>query len=183
MNNDIGIYKITCPNGFIYIGQSKNINTRFNQYKRLNCESQPKIYKSLIEKGVKNHKFEIIKNCKIESLNYWERYYQEKHDSVKNGLNSVYTTNKNKNKLFIMNELNKTFIITTSIISIVMLYLYTIISLNSKLNELNELNKTIIENENNNKEKLLELNEKLFELEKKIIINSFEIKSLKYRLN
>jgi len=178
MNKDIGIYKITCPDGFIYIGQSKNINNRFNQYKRLGCQSQPKIYKSLIEKGVGQHKFEIIKNCKIENLNYWERYYQEKYDSVKTGLNSVYTTKNNK--LIIMNELNKTIIITTLITSIVMLYIFSIISLNSELNELKE---NIIEYDNNNKKELIKLEKELIKLEKKIIINSLEIEGLKYRIN
>lgn len=33
MNKLIGIYKITSPTDRIYIGQSKDINKRFNSYK------------------------------------------------------------------------------------------------------------------------------------------------------
>lgn len=32
----IGVYKITNPNGAVYIGSSIDIKRRFNQYKRLN---------------------------------------------------------------------------------------------------------------------------------------------------
>jgi len=61
----IGIYKITNPKGKIYIGQSINIKRRFNEYKRLNCSQQPKIYNSLLKYGSDNHKFEIIEEFSL----------------------------------------------------------------------------------------------------------------------
>lgn len=64
----IGIYCITNPNNKIYIGSSKNINRRWNQYKNLSCKNQKGIYSSLIKYGVDNHKFEIIYECTKEEL-------------------------------------------------------------------------------------------------------------------
>lgn len=59
----IGIYKISNSNNNIYIGQSWNIEKRFEQYKRLICKSQVKLFNSLNKYGVENHKFEIIEIC------------------------------------------------------------------------------------------------------------------------
>ena len=84
----IGIYKITSPSGKIYIGQSINIERRFNQYKKLMCKKQPILYRSFLKYGVENHIFEIIEECKIEQLNYKERYYQDLFNVVSvTGLN------------------------------------------------------------------------------------------------
>ena len=83
-----GIYKITNPEGKIYIGKSKNINTRFNHYKSLNCKNQPEIFYSLKKYGWFHHSFEIIEKCKISFLlqraQYWVNYY----NSIREGLNS-----------------------------------------------------------------------------------------------
>ena len=86
-----GIYKITNPKGKIYIGQSVNALERLSHYKRFDCKEQPKIYNSLIKYGVENHTFEIINFCNVDELNYFERYYQELYDVVKNGLNCKLT--------------------------------------------------------------------------------------------
>ena len=88
----IGIYKITNPKGKIYIGQSVNIEKRWNRYKNLNqkdCIGQPLIYRSLIKYGVKNHIFEIIELCNKEELNKLESYYIALYNSFnsKCGLN------------------------------------------------------------------------------------------------
>lgn len=56
----IGIYKITNPNGKIYIGQSTNIDKRFYRYKRLECKGQIKLYNSLKKYGWDAHIIEII---------------------------------------------------------------------------------------------------------------------------
>ena len=109
----IGIYKITSSNGRIYIGQSRNINKRFTQYKRLGCEKQPRLYNSFIKYGVDDHTFEIIEECEVEQLNIRERYYQDLYDvTSKQGLNctlqetdilprvfSEITKQKGKNKV------------------------------------------------------------------------------------
>jgi group I intron endonuclease len=75
----IGVYKITNPNGRIYVGQSNNINRRWNSYRRLNCKGQTSLYNSLLKYGIKNHIFEILEKCTVEQLNereiYWGEYY------------------------------------------------------------------------------------------------------------
>lgn len=83
----IGIYKITSPRGKIYIGQSKDILNRWNDYKRLNCKGQRKLYYSFSKYGVENHLFEIIEECLLEELDSKERYWQEFYGVIKEGLN------------------------------------------------------------------------------------------------
>ena len=77
----IGIYKITSPNGKIYIGQSINIEQRWSKdYKTLRCKTQPKLYNSLKKYSPENHKFEILEECSIEHLlereTYWKTFYK-----------------------------------------------------------------------------------------------------------
>ena len=83
----IGIYKITSPSDKIYIGQSINIDSRFNCYKNLNCKDQPKIYNSLKKYGPENHIFEIIEECPISYLNELEFWWKIYYNSVEDGLN------------------------------------------------------------------------------------------------
>jgi group I intron endonuclease len=73
-----GIYKITNPIGAIYIGESEDIERRWNRdYKKLRCKGQIRLYNSFIFYGVENHTFEIVKECTVEEIPYYERYYQE----------------------------------------------------------------------------------------------------------
>jgi group I intron endonuclease len=95
-----GIYKITNPNGKIYIGQSVNPIQRLKHYKRLDCREQPKIYNSLIKYGIENHVFEVIHFCRVEELNHFERYYQELYNVIKNGLNCRLTITTDKSGYF-----------------------------------------------------------------------------------
>lgn len=85
-----GIYKITSPNGSIYIGLSNDIYYRiYSCYKKLRCKSQHKIYNSLVKYGVNNHKFEIIdivqenieETEKINILRKLEVSYIKKYNS------------------------------------------------------------------------------------------------------
>jgi group I intron endonuclease len=94
----IGIYKITNPNGKIYIGQSINIEKRFYRYSIVssNVNKQTKLYRSLLKYGVDNHKFEIIEKCECDELNEKERHYQELYNCVDNGLNCYYTSTNDK---------------------------------------------------------------------------------------
>lgn len=88
----IGIYKITSPTNKIYIGQSVNIEKRFNDYRKLrNVNEQPKLFNSLIKYGSENHLFEVIVECIISELNDKERYYQELFNCIDSGLNCVLT--------------------------------------------------------------------------------------------
>ena len=93
----VGIYKITSPSGRVYVGQSINIEKRFREYLKVkNCRSQRKLYNSFKKYGVKNHKFEILEICKTYQLNKKERFYQEKFDVIKKGLNCRLTKTKSK---------------------------------------------------------------------------------------
>ena len=71
-----GIYKITSPSGRIYIGQSIDIQKRWNQYKYNSCKSQTKLYNSLKKYGWENHKFEIIEECSKEELSNREKFWE-----------------------------------------------------------------------------------------------------------
>ena len=86
----IGIYKITNPNGKIYIGQTIDFERRIKHYKLLKCKEQPRIHRSLIKYGVEYHTFELIQECNKKSLTILERFYQELYKSTdKNGLNCI----------------------------------------------------------------------------------------------
>jgi hypothetical protein len=76
----IGIYKITSPSNKIYIGQSIDIERRKEEYKRLSCKEQTKLYNSLKKYGWELHCFDIIEECDesklIERETYWKKYYK-----------------------------------------------------------------------------------------------------------
>lgn len=98
----IGIYKITSPTGKIYIGQSINIQKRFNKYKSALCKKQTRLYYSFIKYGTLNHIFEILLICKKEDLNNKERHYQDLFNCTSDlGLNCTLTKSDEKNKTFI----------------------------------------------------------------------------------
>jgi len=90
-----GIYKITSPTKNIYIGQSININSRFKDYCTLNCKAQSRLYNSLKKYGAKNHKFEILCECKRDELNDLEIYYIELYQCFNSefGMNLQYGGN------------------------------------------------------------------------------------------
>jgi group I intron endonuclease len=75
----IGIYKITNPNGRIYIGQTTNHVVRWKKYEKLQCKDQPSLYSSLKKYGWENHTCEIIEECSAEHLDereiFWGEYY------------------------------------------------------------------------------------------------------------
>ncbi len=91
-----GIYKITSPNGKVYIGQSIDIANRIKKYTNLNCKKQILLYSSLKKYGVANHVFEIIEMCDISELNKKERFYQDEYMSYSNGLNCRITRSNDK---------------------------------------------------------------------------------------
>ena len=74
------IYKITSPDGKVYIGETlREIEKRWNDYKKLYCISQPKIFNSLKKYGPENHVFEIIEetneNIIYEREIFWKIHY------------------------------------------------------------------------------------------------------------
>jgi group I intron endonuclease len=80
----IGIYKITNPNGRIYIGQSTNIEARWDVYHRLKCKDQPSLYNSLQKYGPENHKYEVIEECIAEDLDKKEIFWGQHYDVLSN---------------------------------------------------------------------------------------------------
>lgn len=86
----IGIYKITnLKNGKMYIGQSRQIEKRFQQHKtqaRFLEEDKwyNQLYIDMYSIGIDNFSFEVIEECSIEDLNereeYWIKYYNSQED-------------------------------------------------------------------------------------------------------
>ena len=86
------IYKITSPSNKVYIGQTIDIIRRHDEYQRLSCKNQVKLYNSFIKYGFDSHIIEILCECTENDLNRLERYYQEINKAVgKNGLNLKLT--------------------------------------------------------------------------------------------
>lgn len=83
----IGIYKITNPNGKVYIGQSVNLEERIRKYNKLNCKRQVKLFNSFLKYKVENHTFEIIEECPEELLNEREIYWGTFYKVLAEGLN------------------------------------------------------------------------------------------------
>jgi len=75
----ITIYKIESPSGKIYVGQSRNLTKRKNNYKNLHCVSQHALYNSFLKYGYNSHIFSIIKefedNTSSEIINNSEIEY------------------------------------------------------------------------------------------------------------
>ena len=86
------IYKITNPNGRIYIGQTTRLLDRQNKYKNKHCKSQPALYNSITKYGWDTHIFEVIDETSYLGFNnflidLFEIYWIKEYDSFHNGLN------------------------------------------------------------------------------------------------
>jgi group I intron endonuclease len=95
----IGIYKITNPDGEIYIGQSLDINRRFKHYVDFKCSKQPLIYASLKKYGWFNHVFEIIEECIDKQLDEREEYWIKTLNSTLNILSTKNAKEIKSNRL------------------------------------------------------------------------------------
>lgn len=84
----ICVYKITSPSGRIYVGQTTDWVRRVNEYRNKLAINQPKLNRSFLKYGYKNHSFEVIRVCEPSELNLTECYYIDLYDSINNGLNS-----------------------------------------------------------------------------------------------
>ena len=81
-----GIYKITSPEGLVYIGQSIYVPKRILHH--MYGKGMPKkLDESYKKHGFKNHKLEFIFECDAKDLNMYEHYFISKYDSANNGLN------------------------------------------------------------------------------------------------
>lgn len=88
--NMIGIYKFTNKiNNKIYIGQSKNIETRYKRHLYDAKNGATTVFHAAIRKyGIENFSFEIVKECKIEELDELEKFYISNFNSlIPNGYN------------------------------------------------------------------------------------------------
>ena len=92
----IGIYKIeNMIDHKIYIGQSKNIEQRWDEHKwssqniNKGKEYEYPLYRAFRKYGIENFSFEIIEKCKIEELNNKERYWIKYYNSFKEGYNQT----------------------------------------------------------------------------------------------
>lgn len=86
----IGIYKITNKiNQKHYIGQSVNIENRWNKHKSDMYKKSYPLYLAFNKYGIENFSFEIILECTKEELNDKEVEYIEKYDSFYNGYNQT----------------------------------------------------------------------------------------------
>ena len=97
--NKIGIYKIASPSGRIYIGQSTDINRRFDSYsKKGQCNTQTKLNNSFLKYNSINHIFEILEECEEAQLNIRERYWQDYYNVIcpYRGLNCRLTETADK---------------------------------------------------------------------------------------
>lgn len=106
--NKIGVYKIASPNGKVYVGSSKDIETRWKAYKSLKCKSQVKLHRSLLKHGVYSHKFSIIIECELHELYEYERLYGEYYNCLgENGLNLLLPKYKEVKQSFSVESLEK----------------------------------------------------------------------------
>jgi group I intron endonuclease len=79
----VGIYKITSPSGRVYIGQSWDIKHRWFAYRGSMSKGQPKLHRSFLKYGARNHEYAIIhqlppdiSQCVLDS---YEKFYIESY--------------------------------------------------------------------------------------------------------
>ena len=91
----VGIYKIENKiNGNCYIGQSINIQSRWNKERTAAFNTNNPAYnyplsKAIRKYGVENFSFEILEECEASELNEKERFYIAQYDSFFNGYNQT----------------------------------------------------------------------------------------------
>jgi len=84
----IGIYKITNKlNNKIYIGQSNDIQRRFQEHKRAGRNSRIPVDIAIENYGKDNFQYEVLEECPVNELNTKEIYWIKKLNAIKNGYN------------------------------------------------------------------------------------------------
>ena len=90
-----GIYKIENKiNGLVYIGQSKDIERRLADHKRIShsphsLEYNNQIHTAMREYGLDNFLYSIIEECSVNELNNREKYWIKYYNSYKKGYNGT----------------------------------------------------------------------------------------------
>lgn len=84
----IGIYKITNKiNGKSYIGQSNNIERRFQEHQTKGCLSRIPLDVAIQKYGKENFTYEILEKCDTSKLNERETYWIQYYNTISNGYN------------------------------------------------------------------------------------------------
>ena len=116
----IGIYKIeNLITHNIYIGQSRNIEKRWNSHKNsaFNLKDhnyQSPLYRAFRKYGLENFSFEVIEECLVNELNQKEKFWIQQYNSFFNGYNQTFggdggSAKINKDKILgIINDLENT---------------------------------------------------------------------------
>lgn len=90
-----GIYKIeNLINKKCYIGQSINIQRRWNIHKTDSRKPKYPLYLAFKKYGIENFSFEVLEECLEEELNEKEIFWISKFDSYFNGYNQTLGGNK-----------------------------------------------------------------------------------------
>lgn len=96
----IGIYKYQNKiNGKIYIGQSNNIEKRYQQHiydAEYRAEKGTGIDLAIKKYGIENFTFEIIEQCSLNIIDEREKYWIKYYDSYNNGYNRTIGGNSLK---------------------------------------------------------------------------------------
>ena len=89
------IYKLISPSGKCYIGRTKSFNERMNEHKHMSKHSGGYTIHAAIRKyGWNNFTKEIIAKVKKEEASELERFFIDKYDTVRNGYNDTYNTER-----------------------------------------------------------------------------------------
>lgn len=90
------IYRVTSPDGKVYIGQTVDLKRRLSEYKRGAVDKQPALQKSLKNFGFETHEVEVLFSGSLtkQELNAMEKAYIRKYDSENpdHGLNRTKHT-------------------------------------------------------------------------------------------
>lgn len=74
-----GVYTVTNPIGEVYIGQSSNINDRWQSHRSSSNHFERKFKDSILKYGHENHLFKVIEECDKSELRIKERFWQEQY--------------------------------------------------------------------------------------------------------
>lgn len=91
----IGIYKIENKiNGKIYIGQSNNIQRRFQEHQTKGASSRIPVDVAIQKYGKDNFTYEIVEETTIDRLNEAEEYWIKYFNTIETGYNCSYGGNQ-----------------------------------------------------------------------------------------
>lgn len=87
----IGIYCIINQvNGKKYVGQSRNIESRFKSHMSCDAKLKTELGEAIRKYGKENFYFIILQECQINELDELERFWIKKLDTYTNGYNMTF---------------------------------------------------------------------------------------------